>query len=163
MSNIIGKFQQMIVPAIKGYGRQIGKTSPSGLNCYAKKVKGGKQYTTIDSKTGQLVRKKLIYGDNKSYLNINTFDNKSNLLHQATICYQPITIGVGANNQFAKQTRVIHEDYNKFGQLINSHDATFTPRPSSTKVDVLINYNGKISKTYIDTLKKTKHTITCVE
>ena len=163
MSNMLGRIQQFIGPTIKGYGKQIGKTSKSGLNCYSKTLKDGKKYTLVDSKTGQLVRTKLIHGDKKSYMDISTFDNKSNLLQYATIYYEPVGLGLGSHNQFAKKARVIHQDFNKFGQVTNYHDATFTPNSTTTKANVFINHNGQLSKTYINTLDGTKRTITCVE
>lgn len=163
MGNLLGGIKQFAVPMIKGYGKQLGQTSKSGLNCYVKRVKNGTKYTMVDPKTSQIVRTKYIYGDKKSHLDISTYDNKFNLLSNATISHQPAGYGLGSHNQFARKTRIIHQDYNKFGQVINSRDTTITPNANKPKAEIFINNNGNLSKTYLNTLDNTKRTINCVE
>ena len=163
MGNLLGSLRKIGTAIMKGYGKQIGRTSKSGLICFEKNFKGGKQYTLIEEKSGKLVRQKNIFKDGKTYQYHTTVDNKGNVISTGTIAREQAGFGPASRNQGAYKVRTIHEDYNRYGQVTNHRDVTFTPSVAETKATVFSNINGTLSKTYINTANNKKFTITCVE
>ena len=163
MGNLLGALRKVALGVIKGYGKPIGKASKSGLICFGKKIKGGKQYTTVNGETGKLVRKKNIFTNGNNYRTSTTFDSKGNVTSTGEIMREPVGYGQASRNQGAYKVRTIHDDYNRYGQVTNHRDVTFKPSSSETKAEVFSNINGTLSKTYINTANNKRFTITCVE
>lgn len=152
------------------FGKQIGKTSKSGLQTFVKtNKKGQKLYTTINNKTKEVVLTKRFTSsqcENSSLLNIDTFDKYGDLISTASRHEKKQGFGPASKNRFSKITRRIFEKFNKFGQTVEQKDTTIRPDHTSPRLTVSNNINGNYSKTYVDTTtfptKKIK-TINCVE
>ncbi len=84
-----------------------------------KNIKGGKQYTLIEEKSGKLVRQKNIFKDGKNYQYHTTVDNKGNVISTGTIAREQTGFGPASRNQGAYKVRTIHEDYNNNNFITN--------------------------------------------
>ena len=152
------------------YGKQIGKTSVSGLQTFVKTNKNDQKiYTTVDAKTKDVVRtKRFSYseGEHSTSARIDTFDKTGDLISRTERYERYYVLGVAVKNKFAKKINRYFKTFNKFGQVLDRRASTFTQAPSKPRAFLDKNINGHISKTYIDTTTfptKTIRTIDCVE
>ena len=151
-------------------GKQIGKTSKSGLQTFAKTNKNGQKiYTTVDAKTKEVVRTKRFtstQGARSVATRVDTFDKKGNLVSSSARSERGIGFGPSSRNKFAKIVIRHLERFNKFGQIIGYRRTTVTPKLNSSRLTVDKHVNGHISRTYVNTIPsptKTIRTIDCVE
>ncbi|MCM1009990.1 MAG: hypothetical protein NC390_03805 [Fusobacterium sp.] len=144
------------------YGQQIGQVSKSGLACYGKSNKAGKLYTTVNAKTGEIVKTKQFANIQKRYHDTFTYDAKGDLIASTTVARQPNGFGLASHNSKAYEQRVISEKYNSFGQTVDHRDVTFTPNSTKPKAFIHSNINGKEYGTYLNTVTGEKRTYQCI-
>lgn len=128
------------------YGKQIGKMSKSGLLCFQKgNLKKSVQYTTVDTKSGKIVGIKVIIHPSKNCTNGTVFDARNNITSTFEQYSEPIMSGTASNNQFAKKTRTIRDEYNKYGQNTSHSDVTLFPTQKAGWLEISSFINGKTS------------------
>lgn len=152
------------------YGKQIGKTSISGLQTFVKTNKNGQKFfTTVDAKTKDVVRTKRFtpsQSARSTVTRIDTFDKSGNLVSSSDRYERGIGFGPSSENKFSKIINRHFEKFNKFGQIIGYNGTTVTPKLNAPRLIVDKNVNGHISRTYVNTIPfptKTVRTIDCVE
>ena len=152
------------------FGKQIGKTSKSGLQTFVKTNKNGQKFfTTVDAKTKDVVRTKRFtstQGPRSIATRIDTFDKNGNLVSSSARSERGIGFGPSSKNKFAKVVTRLFERFNKFGQTIGYCGTTVTPKLNAPRLIVDKHVNGHISRTYVNTIPsptKTIRTIDCVE
>lgn len=145
------------------YGKQIGQVSKSGLVCYGKAEKGGgKVYTTLNAKTGEVVRTKRFANIGKNYHDTYTYDAKGDLIGSTNFYKQKIGYGMSSDNSKAFRTRVISTKYNRFGQTIERRDVSLKPDITEPKAFIHSRINNEEYGTYLNTLTGEKRTYQCM-
>lgn len=105
------------------YGSQVGKMSKNGLVCHGKKIKGGMQYTTLNASTDEVVRTKSIFTE-QGFKQGCTVEN-GNTVSTFSISEKPYYYHT--HNKFAKEARIIREDFNNYGQVTHKSDVSWHP------------------------------------
>ncbi len=151
-------------------GSQIGKTSKSGLQTFVKTNKNGQKFfTTVNAKTKDVVRTKRFtpsQSARSTVTRIDTFDKSGNLVSSSDRYERGIGFGPSSANKFSKIIRRHFEKFNRFGQTIGCSRTTVTPKLDFPRLIVDKDVNGRISRTYVNTIPfptKTVRTIDCVE
>lgn len=151
-------------------GKQIGKTSKSGLQTFVKTNKNGQKFfTTVDAKTKDVVRTKRFtsnQGARSTETRIDTFDKSGDLVSSSVKFERGIGFGPSSRNKFSKIISRYFEKFNRFGQTIGYSRTTVTPEFNIPRLLVDKNVNGHISRTYVNTISfptKTIRTIDCAE
>lgn len=145
--NVVSK----VVQSLK-YGKQIGKISKSGMACYAKKGGNGcTTYTTVNTLTGEKVLTKNITKQSNGYSYSNVWNAKGDLIAHYEQVKTPVGYGLGSYNSHACKVRNISERYNKFGQVTDKRDITFTPASNATEANITYSINGKNTTKFLDT------------
>ncbi len=151
-------------------GSQIGKTSKSGLQTFVKTNKNGQKFfTTVNAKTKDVVRTKRFtpsQSARSTVTRIDTFDKSGNLVSSSDRYERGIGFGPSSANKFSKIIRRHFEKFNRFGQTIGCSRTTVTPKLDFPRLIVDKDVNGRISRTYVNTIPfptKTIRTIDCVE
>lgn len=163
LERIAGKLGTYLFGASKGLGKQIGKVSKSGLITFEKTVNGGKVYTTIEKGSGKVVRTKKIneFDHNRE---IFCYDGKNNLTSHTAILKEPTNFGLASKNQFADKTRIIKDEYNRFGQTVHHSDTVLSPMQNKLKLKMSQNKDGQYSMSWFNTNDFTQRwTVRCVE
>lgn len=144
------------------YGKQVGRVSKSGLSCYAKTNKTGKLYTTVNSRTGEVVRTKQFANVQDNYYNTYTYDAKGDLIASSDFSRSRIGYGLASKNSKAYVQRVISKKYNSFGQMVDSRDVTFKPDTQKPQAFIFSRINGETYGTNLNTVTGEKRTYQCV-
>lgn len=164
LERIAGKLGTYLFGASKGLGKQVGKVSKSGLVVFEKTGKGGRVYTTVEKGSGKIVKTKKVNYTSDKNKEIFTYDGKNNLTSHTEILKEPNSFGLASHNQFADKTRIIKEEYNRFGQTMHSSDTELTPLLDKPKLKMFQNKDGQCSMSWFNTNDfSQRHTIQCIE
>lgn len=161
IGNVLSKTVSTIATRAR-YGKQIGKASKSGLVCYEKTNKTGRLYTTVNSKTGEVVRTKQFANEQDNYFNAFIYDAKGDLIRSTTYLQSPNGFGLASRNSQAFNTRVVSKRYNALGQTIDSRDINFKINSERPRAFVHSYINNSEYGTYVNTLTGEKRTFQCI-
>lgn len=144
------------------YGKQIGRVSQSGLACYGKKNAAGKLYTTVNNKTGEVVRTKQFADMQPNYYSTLTRDAKGDVIATSTVYKSQNGYGPASHNSKAFNIRTSSERYNSLGQTIDRRSADFKAETQYPGAFVHSHVNGHEYGTYVNTQTGAKRTYECV-
>ena len=148
------------------YGKQLGRVSNNGLACYAKNKGETTKYTIFDTVTGEILKTmNRIQQDfsDVSLIKSYRYDSQGKLISDCTRGVERVRTGSDKDNKFTCNIRNIRGEYDINGKMVHSADIKLEPSISDSKVTVLRNIDGHVSKTYINTKNGKTLTIDCVD